>query len=222
VGSKLTGGGLPGLAIHSPPAMAHLMVHLPDHDGLLGRLQEERRLRRIEQIDRHAGRPAARLARIHRLAARSTSAFDFCRPSLANCVRFGLLRSAIRKVVYMNVPHSENPKPSWYGESVGRYEGDTLVVDTIGQTTKTFLDNYRTPHGDKLHVVERYRLVDGGNALQADIAIDDPATFVQPLQVIHRWRRVQGPMLESSCAEGNFNYFNQDVEPLPTAERPDF
>ena len=43
------------------------------------------------------------------------------------------------------------------------------MVDTIGQTTKTFLDNYRTPHGDKLHVVERYRLVDGGNALQADM-----------------------------------------------------
>jgi hypothetical protein len=122
----------------------------------------------------------------------------------------------------MNVPHSENPKPSWYGESVGHYDGDTLVVDTIGQNTKTFVDNYRTPHSDRLHVVERYRLVDGGDALQADITIEDPLTFVQPLQVIHRWRRVQGPMLESSCAEGNFNYFNQDVEPLPTAEQPDF
>jgi hypothetical protein len=124
--------------------------------------------------------------------------------------------------VYMNVPHSENPKPSWYGQSVGRYEGDTLVVDTIGQTTKTFLDNYRTPHSDRLHVVERYRLVDGGKALEADITIDDPATFVQPLQVTHRWRRVQGPMLESNCAKGNFNYFNQDAEPVPTAARPDF
>jgi hypothetical protein len=60
--------------------------------------------------------------------------------------------------VYLNVPHSENPKPSWYGESVGWYEGDTLVVDTIGQHTRTFVDNYRTPHSEKLHVVERYRL----------------------------------------------------------------
>ena len=123
--------------------------------------------------------------------------------------------------VYMNVPHSENPKPSWYGESIGHYEGDTLVVDTIGQNTQTFVDNYRTPHSDKLHVVERYRLINA-NTLQADITIEDPATFIQPLQVIHRWRRAQGPMIESSCAAGNFNYFNQDVEPLPTAERPDF
>jgi hypothetical protein len=124
--------------------------------------------------------------------------------------------------IYMNVPHSPNPRPSWYGESVGHYEGDTLVVDTIAQNTKTFVDNYRTPHSEKLHVVERYRLVESGKTLHADITIEDPATFIQPLQVTHRWRRVQGPMIESRCAEGNFNVFNQDVEPLPTAEVPDF
>jgi len=124
--------------------------------------------------------------------------------------------------IYMNVPHSPNPRPSWYGESVGHYEGDTLVVDTIAQNTRTFVDNYRTPHGEKLHVVERYRLIEGGKTLHADITIEDPATFIQPLQVTHRWRRVQGPMIESRCAEGNFNVFNQDVEPLPTAEVPDF
>src|SRR6266699_5505771 len=48
--------------------------------------------------------------------------------------------------VYLDVPHSANPKPSWYGESVGRYEGDTLVVDTSGLNDKTFVNNYRTPH----------------------------------------------------------------------------
>ena len=46
--------------------------------------------------------------------------------------------------VYLDVPHSENPKPSWYGELVGHYEGDTLVVDTIGLNDKTFVDNL--PH----------------------------------------------------------------------------
>jgi hypothetical protein len=47
--------------------------------------------------------------------------------------------------VYLDIPQSENPKPSWYGESVGHYEGDTLVIDTIAQSTDTFLDFYRTP-----------------------------------------------------------------------------
>jgi len=125
--------------------------------------------------------------------------------------------------VYLNVPHSADPKPSWYGESVGHYEGDTLVVDTIGQNTKTFVDNFRTPHSDKLHVIERYRLVEGGKTLEAQVTIEDPATFIQPLQVVHRWRRVQGPMIESTCAEGEMvNPFKQDVEPLPVADKPDF
>ena len=126
--------------------------------------------------------------------------------------------------IYLDVPHSANPKPSWYGESVGHYEGDTLVVDTIGQNTLTFIDNYRTPHSDKLHVVERYHLVENGQKLQADLTIEDPVALKQPLHVIHQWRRVQGAMNESRCADGeSYNPFvQQKVEPLPTANRPDF
>jgi hypothetical protein len=125
--------------------------------------------------------------------------------------------------IYMNVPHSANPKPSWYGESVGLYEGDTLVVDTIGQNTKTFIDNYRTPHSDKLHVVERFHLVEGGKTLQADITIEDPVALTQELHVMHQWRKVQGPMTESRCADGeSFNPFGQQAEPIPTANKADF
>src|SRR4051812_24522186 len=50
--------------------------------------------------------------------------------------------------IHLGVPHTEKPKPSWYGESVGRYEGDTLLVDTIGLDERTYIDNYRTPHTD--------------------------------------------------------------------------
>jgi len=125
--------------------------------------------------------------------------------------------------IYMNVPHSANPKPSWYGESVGHYEGDTLVVDTVGQNTKTFIDNYRTPHSDKLHVVERFHVVEGGKTLQADITIEDPVALAQPLHVMHQWRKVQGPMTESRCADGeSFNPFGQQAEPIPTASKADF
>src|SRR5262245_19841425 len=70
--------------------------------------------------------------------------------------------------VYLNVLHSENPKLSWYGESVGHYEGDTLVVDTIAQNTKTFVDNYRTPHTEKLRVAERWKLIDDGKMLEVN------------------------------------------------------
>ena len=125
--------------------------------------------------------------------------------------------------VYLNVPHSANPKPSWYGESVGHYDGDALVVDTIAQNTQTFIDNYRTPHSEQLHVVERYHLVQGGKTLQAEVIIEDPAVFIKPLQVMHRWRRMEGTIDESTCAEGEMaNPFKQDVEPIPTASKSDF
>jgi hypothetical protein len=123
----------------------------------------------------------------------------------------------------LNVRHSAHPTPSWYGESVGHYEGDTLVVDTIGMNDRSFIDNYRTPHSDKLHVVERFKLIDGGSGLEANVTIEDPAALKQPLQVIHRWRKVQGPMTESRCADGEMvNPFGQRAEPLPTSGKPDF
>src|SRR5882672_969205 len=82
--------------------------------------------------------------------------------------------------VYLNVPHKKNPKPSWYGESVGHYEGGTLVVDTIGFNGKAFVDSYRTPHTDKLHVVERFRLINGGNTLEVAFTVDVPGAYHQP------------------------------------------
>jgi len=121
--------------------------------------------------------------------------------------------------VYMNVPHSKNPKPSWYGESVGHYEGDTLVIDTIGQNTKSVVDPYRTPHTEKLHVVERWRMIDEGKGLEVLVTIDDPDTFNKPWQGTRRYRRVQQQISEQVCAEGNFLLFDYGI---PTAKLPDF
>ena len=121
--------------------------------------------------------------------------------------------------VYLNVPHSANPKPSWYGESVGHYDGDMLVVDTVGLNDKTFIDNFRTPHTDKLHVVERFRLVDGGKAMQVDITFEDPDAFNAPWSVTQRYDRIQGPMAEEICAENNQHLFDYHI---PVANSPDF
>ena len=121
--------------------------------------------------------------------------------------------------VYMNVPHSKSVKPSWYGESVGRYEGDTLVIDTIGLNTKTFVDQFRTPHTEKLHVVERWHMINGGKTMEVEVTIEDPDTFYQPWKGIVRWDRVQQPMEEYICVEGNLNLFDYGV---PKANKPDF
>jgi hypothetical protein len=121
--------------------------------------------------------------------------------------------------VYLDVPHSQNPKPSWYGESVGHYEGDTLVIDTIGQNTRTVVDPYRTPHTEKLHVVERFKVTNGGQNLEVAVHIEDPDTFNQPWDAIQRFRKVQQTMVEEICAEGNFVLFDYHV---PIASKADF
>ena len=125
--------------------------------------------------------------------------------------------------VYLNVPHSRNPKPTWYGESVGHYEDDALVVDTIGLSTKAFVDNYRTPHTDKLHVVERFRIIEDGKTLEVKVHVEDPGAFTTPWDVSQRYARSElRPIQEKSCTENNANYFNVEIDPTPEAEKPDF
>jgi hypothetical protein len=125
--------------------------------------------------------------------------------------------------IWLDVPHSADPKPSWYGESVGHYEGnDTLVVDTVGLSTKTFVDSYLTPHTDRLHVVERYKLTDGGKMMEVQIAVDDLGAFTTPWSAIQRFRRVPREWTEDICAENNFDFLQYDVVPLPHADKPDF
>jgi len=113
--------------------------------------------------------------------------------------------------VYLDVPHSANPKPSWYGESVGYYEGDTLVVDTIGLNDQTFVG--------KLHVVERWKMVDDGKMLEVNFRVEDPETFNEPWLAMRRYRRVQQAMVEEVCAENNQHLFDYRI---PVANKPDF
>jgi hypothetical protein len=124
----------------------------------------------------------------------------------------------VRRVL-LDVPHSANPKPTWYGESVGRYEGDTLVIDTIGLSTRMVVDVFRTPHTEKLRVVERWRMVDDGKMLEATFMVEDPDAFYEPWWGMRRYRRAQRENLEVICAEGNRNLFDYVI---PTAEKPDF
>jgi hypothetical protein len=126
--------------------------------------------------------------------------------------------------IYLTDKHSEVVKPSWFGESIGHYESDgTLVVDTVGLSAQmSFLDWYRTPHTEKEHVVERYKLSDDGNRLEVLVMVEDPDTFNDPLYMIQRWRKVKNPMLETVCAENNGDHFGKNLFPIPQADKPDF
>jgi hypothetical protein len=126
--------------------------------------------------------------------------------------------------IYLNVTHSKDVKPSWYGESVGHYEnGDTLVIDTIGISAKSFVDNYRTPHTDQLHVVERWKLAADGKMVDVSIFVEDPGAFTTPWTAVQRWRRAENaPISPIACNENNGDFFGQGLVPVPEATKPDF
>jgi hypothetical protein len=126
--------------------------------------------------------------------------------------------------IYLNAFHSKNVKPSWYGESVGHYEnGDTLVIDTIGISDKSYIDNYRTPHTDQLHVVERWKLAPDAKSVDVLVYVEDPGAFTMPYTAVQRWRRVENaPIATYQCNENNGDFFKQGLMPVPTADKPDF
>lgn len=129
--------------------------------------------------------------------------------------------------VYMNVPHSKNPPLTWLGESVGHYEGDELVIDTIGLNDKTFVDWYHTPHSTKLHVIERYKVINGGKKMQGIVTVDDPVAFTTEWSAIHYFNPNDLPISNSEyvCAENNDagnDFFHEEQAPIPQANAPDF
>ena len=144
--------------------------------------------------------------------------------------------------IHLTDKHSANVKTSWHGESIGRYEGDTLVVDTIGLDDRTFVDGFGTPHTKQLHVIERFRLIDGGKTLEANVHVEDPGAFTMPWDAIQRFRRfeevvakmpveripllatpAEGPLTEAICAENPNSFFaGQPALPIPKAVVSDF
>jgi len=154
--------------------------------------------------------------------------------------------------VRMNQPHPAKLTPSWYGDSVGRYEGDTLVIDTVGIKIGPFamVDMYGTPHTEKLHVVERYRLVDyaaakdaidrnakenshagaawdfdadyRGKVLQLQFTVEDEGVFTMPWTSTITYRPAVVSWTELICAENPHQYYAGKDSPIPQADKPDF
>ena len=143
--------------------------------------------------------------------------------------------------IRLNSAHATDIKPSWHGDSVGHYEGDTLVVDTIGLNDKGAVDGFHTPHTEQLHVVERYRMLDGGETLELQVYIEDPGAFTTPWTAIHRYSRTEGiarrtnvssvamlasggvsPLLEAICGENPSPLGALETRPIAQSSKPDF
>lgn len=104
------------------------------------------------------------------------------------------------RVIYIDGTHPAEPDPTYMGHSVGRWEGDTLIVDTVGLTARTSIDEVGMPHSEDLRVTERYRRVDD-DTLEIIVTLDDPGTFSEPwdAKVIYKAAPPDAEFIEYVC-----------------------
>ena len=105
--------------------------------------------------------------------------------------------------VRMGGVHPAKFTPNWSGDSVGRWDGDVLVIDTIGLSKKGQTNWDGIPHTDQLQVVERYKLTAPG-AIELTMTLTDPGTFKEPWTIVKHFRKIpERRLMEYVCAENN-------------------
>jgi hypothetical protein len=115
-------------------------------------------------------------------------------------------------LVKINGTHPKNLTPTWFGDSIGTWDGDTLVVDTIGFNDRTRLDTIGHPHSASMHVTERYSRPDLGH-INYEIVIDDPVTFTKPWKNTRVFTlRNDWEIMEYSCEENNKDFFEGHIK----------
>ncbi len=153
--------------------------------------------------------------------------------------------------VRLNQAHPANVTPTWYGDSVGHYEGDTLIIDTVGMKVGPYsmVDWYGTPRSEALHVIERYRMLDyaaakdgferdakqhnnapgmplpnaSGKYLQLQFTVEDKNVFTTPWTAMTYRLGGDSPLdwPEVVCAENLFWYPGKEAD-VPRADKLDF
>jgi hypothetical protein len=105
-------------------------------------------------------------------------------------------------VVPFKNEHPKEPDPTWFGNSIAKWDGDTLIVDTIGFNGYTRLDTVGRPHSDKLHLVQTFRMIDAGH-IAYKVTITDPVYYTLPWSNERIMTLSNGDLLEYSCEENN-------------------
>jgi len=108
---------------------------------------------------------------------------------------------SFRQIFMDGRKHPADPNPTWYGHSIGKWEGDTLVIDTVGFNDKFWFDFVGHPHTEQLHVIERYTRPDLGTLVE-EATIDDPGAYTKPFTITAKHRLLPGDeLMEYICQE---------------------
>ena len=111
---------------------------------------------------------------------------------------------SFRQIFLDGRKHPSEPELTWFGHSIGWYEKDTLVIDTVGLNEKFWFDRLGTPHTERLHTIERWTRPDAGHLVR-EVTIDDPGAYSRPFTVTTNFTRspAHDDLLEYVCQENN-------------------
>jgi hypothetical protein len=138
-----------------------------------------------------------------RMLAREGTKFELV-PALKHgmiVMIFEDLSHGLLRTLYMNRNHPPKVNPNWFGDSVGKWEGTTLVIDTVGFNDRTWLNDAGAPHSDALHLVERVRPILDGKYLEYRMTAEDPKTLAKPYTYLRYYEKVKAEIKEDVCEE---------------------
>ncbi len=151
----------------------------------------------------------------------SASALPFQIVQNRDHVVFLYMYTYFRVVPVDERPHTSDPDPSFFGDKTGKWEGDTLVIDSVGfKDKRMWIDENANPQSDAMHAVERWTRPDAGH-LRLELTVDDPKFYTHPFHYSRTWvaGRTNEELKEYVCAENNID--RAHIGPGPGPIRPD-
>jgi hypothetical protein len=134
-----------------------------------------------------------------RMLAKEQTKIELVPVSAKIVMLFEDLSHGMQRTVYLKRGHPAKLEPTWLGDSVGRWEADTLVVDTIGFNDQTWLNEEGAQHSDALHLVEQIRPVLGGQYLEYKMTAEDPKTLAKPYSYTRYYKKVDSEVMDDPC-----------------------
>jgi hypothetical protein len=197
-------------AAQAPPDLRGVYQSIPDQTTLPGGRKNQGSPAAIELLPQDAGRSKSmqlkkdpwkmcQPAGPFRMMASRQVKIELVQVSSMIAMLFEDLSHGMYRPIYLQRGHPAQLEPTWLGDSVGRWEGGTLVVDTIGFNDRTWLNSAGAQHSGQLHLLERIRPLMGGQYLEYKMTADDPKTLAAPYSYTRYFKKLDSEVMDDVC-----------------------
>lgn len=207
---------------NNPPDLAGVYQSIPNGTALPGALKNSGSPNEISLLPKAAAQaktislntdPARTCQPLgpFRMMARDGATVEFAPATGMMVMLFEDYLHGVMRIIYMNRGHKENvvdgpepgmePGPTWLGDSIGRWEGESLVVDTVGFNTRTWLNDAGAQHTEALHLIERIRPVLNGQYLEYRMTLEDSGALAKPYTYTRYFKKLAREIEDDICVD---------------------